>query len=70
MKNIKDSWCSPLTLNGKVISGSAAREIRIKRAGGLEKLISTVANNLFIELSKPESTLTQSDNVIEFKKRA
>ncbi len=40
---MKDKYCSKLMHNGKVISGGAARNVRIKEAGGLEKIIDHTA---------------------------
>jgi len=36
---MKDSYCKPLIRNGKRLTGAAARNVRIKEAGGLEKII-------------------------------
>jgi hypothetical protein len=36
---MKDKYCSKLMHDGKIISGGAARNVRIKEAGGLENII-------------------------------
>ncbi len=36
---MSDKYCAPMIHNGKQISGGAARNIRIRKAGGLEKII-------------------------------
>lgn len=42
--NYKDSWCAPLRLeNGKIISGGAARNKRIRNGDGMDNIINKVA---------------------------
>jgi hypothetical protein len=36
-----DPWCTPIIAdNGKRVSGGAARNVRIKRGGGMDQIIS------------------------------
>lgn len=41
--DMRDSYCEPLLHNGKYIYGAAARNVRIKEAGGLEAMVETAA---------------------------
>ena len=34
-----DSWCKKMKLDGKIIAGGAARNVRIARAGGMDNII-------------------------------
>lgn len=36
---MKDNWCSALISNGQKISGGAARNVRIKNAGGMDEIL-------------------------------
>lgn len=38
-----DSYCAPMMYRGNKIAGGAARNVRIKNAGGLEKMINVAA---------------------------
>lgn len=40
---MNDLYCAPLLYNGRWIYGGAARNARIKQAGGLEHMIDTAA---------------------------
>lgn len=41
-----DSWCSPVRAKtGVVVSGGAARNVRISDAGGMDKIIEDVARD-------------------------
>lgn len=41
---MKDSWCRPvLAKTGKVVSGGAARNVRISDAGGMDSIVEDVA---------------------------
>jgi hypothetical protein len=42
---MNDVWCAPLFVGAGWISGAAAREARIKAAGGLEAIIKAAAEN-------------------------
>jgi len=43
-----DKYCSSMIHQGKKISGGAARNVRIKNAGGLEKMIDFSAKSAAI----------------------
>lgn len=44
---MSDSWCSKKKLaNGRVISGGAARNSRIKENGGMDNIITRVAEKV------------------------
>ncbi|WP_100636464.1 hypothetical protein [Marinomonas sp. ef1] len=36
---MSDPYCAPLNYNGRIISGGAARAVRIAQAGGLNNMI-------------------------------
>ena len=39
-----DSWCKPvLAKSGSVVSGGAARNVRIAASGGMDKIVENVA---------------------------
>lgn len=41
---MKDSWCKPVKAkSGSVVSGGAARNVRIAASGGMDKIVETVA---------------------------
>ncbi|WP_308073076.1 hypothetical protein [Neisseria polysaccharea] len=40
---MKDNWCNPLKFRGKLISGGAARNVRISQSGGMEEILQAVA---------------------------
>ena len=40
---MKDNWCKPLKFRGKLISGGAARNVRISQSGGMEEILQAVA---------------------------
>lgn len=41
-----DSWCSPvLAKTGNIVSGGAARNVRISDAGGMDTIIEQVARD-------------------------
>lgn len=40
-----DSWCKPIrSKNGTVVSGGAARNVRIAAAGGMDTIVEEVAS--------------------------
>jgi len=56
-----DSWCSRVRAKtGTVVSGGAARNVRIAAAGGMDKIIDRVARNAAREaLEHAESAVIQ-----------
>ncbi len=41
---MSDSWCKPvLSKNGTLVSGGAARNVRIAASGGMDRIIDEVA---------------------------
>lgn len=41
---MSDSWCKPvLSKNGTLVSGGAARNVRIAASGGMDKIVEEVA---------------------------
>ncbi|GDG01489.1 hypothetical protein BvCmsKKNP016_01232 [Escherichia coli] len=41
-----DSWCTPtMSKNGNIVSGGAARNVRIAAMGGMDEIITQVARN-------------------------
>ncbi len=41
-----DSWCSPVRAKtGTIVSGGAARNVRISDAGGMDKIVEDVARD-------------------------
>lgn len=46
---MKDSWCSPLHYQGNKIYGGAARNARIKHAGGMDEIIKNIATQAYNE---------------------
>ena len=41
---MSDSWCKPvLSKNGNIVSGGAARNVRIAASGGMDEIIKEVA---------------------------
>lgn len=46
MKKRSDSWCRPvLSRHGNLVSGGAARNIRIAEMGGMDEIVEFVARN-------------------------
>ncbi len=44
MKKVSDSWCKPVvSRHGNVVSGGAARNVRIADLGGMDEIVATVA---------------------------
>lgn len=42
---MSDSWCKPIrSKNGTVVSGGAARNVRIAAAGGMDTIVKEVAS--------------------------
>jgi len=40
---MSDSWCTPVrSKSGKIVSGGAARNVRIAASGGMDDIIKTV----------------------------
>ncbi len=65
---MKDSFCKPLFHNGKTIYGGAARNVRIKRAGGLENMINKACRNACLDLLEQIEAITQpTATVIPFQ---
>lgn len=45
---ITDSWCKPvLAKTGNVVSGGAARNVRIAACGGMDEIVSDVVRDTF-----------------------
>jgi hypothetical protein len=43
---MKDSWCRPVVAKtGNVVSGGAARNVRISNAGGMDSIVEEVARD-------------------------
>lgn len=41
---MKDSWCAPvITKSGAIVSGGAARNVRIAECGGMDEIVESVA---------------------------
>jgi hypothetical protein len=50
MEKYRDSWCRPLrNINGQVLYGGAARNVRVARFGGVEAIVSKVARSTLEE---------------------
>ncbi|MRT05956.1 hypothetical protein [Ewingella americana] len=48
-----DPWCSPIIRkDGSMVSGGAAREMRIKAVGGVDQLLRTTLANATLLASK------------------
>lgn len=44
----QDSWCRPvLSRHGNVVSGGAARNVRIAEMGGMDEIVEQVVRNTF-----------------------
>lgn len=56
---MKDSWCKPVRARtGNVVSGGAARNVRIAALGGMDEIIEDVAR------SAAEQALARADTAV------
>lgn len=61
---MKDSWCRPvLAKTGSVVSGGAARNVRIAESGGMDEIVESVAR------SAARDALDRADAVIRNGRR-
>ncbi len=62
---MSDSWCSPLEdLSGRFLFGGAARNVRIARSGGMDKIIDEVAREAAANAYKRAEAAVEANNVI------
>lgn len=48
---MRDNWCAPIRAkSGAVVSGGAARNVRIARGGGMDAILDEVAKNAAREM--------------------
>jgi hypothetical protein len=61
---MKDSWCKPVRAKtGTIVSGGAARNVRIAAAGGMDEIVEDVARTSAREaLDRAEAAIRKSRN--------
>lgn len=61
---MRDSWCKPVRAKtGAIVSGGAARNVRIAAAGGMDEIIEDVAKNAAREaLDRAEAMIRNARN--------
>lgn len=61
---MKDSWCTPIRAKtGAIVSGGAARNVRIAAAGGMDEIVEDVARNAAREaLDRAEAAIRKTRN--------
>lgn len=72
---MKDRWCSKYQMpDGTKISGAAAREARLKAAGGVENILSQIVsgavNNAFALGRRTAAAAPANDNVVRIVRRS
>lgn len=56
---MKDSWCKPIrSKSGVVVSGGAARNVRISAMGGMDEIVMQVAKDT---LSRAEAAVRRTN---------
>ena len=71
MSKNQDSWCNPLHRKNKPsLYGGAARNVRISKSGGMDKIIEKVSRMVFQEANSLASASTKQGNVIPLKKKS
>ena len=62
---MKDTWCKPiLARTGSVVSGGAARNVRIAAAGGMDEIVVSVARHA------ARDALDRADDAVRDGRRA
>ena len=61
-----DSWCKKLKVDGKTISGGAARNVRIARSGGMDNII-TAAVKFALDRANAAVDGTNKAKITRFK---
>ncbi len=61
---MSDSWCKPvLSKNGTVVSGGAARNVRIAASGGMDKIVEEVAREAATAAIDRANRATRKENI-------
>ncbi len=61
---MSDSWCKPvLSKNGTVVSGGAARNVRIAASGGMDKIVEEVAREAATAAIDCANRATRKENI-------
>lgn len=61
-----DKWCRKMTVDGKTLSGGAARNVRISRRGGMENIIAD-AVQYALNLANAAACETKKAKVSRFR---
>lgn len=61
---MSDSWCKQvLSKNGTLVSGGAARNVRIAASGGMDKIVDDVAREAAVAAIERANRATRKANI-------
>jgi len=67
---MRDTWCKPIFVDGRMLYGGAARNVRIAAAGGMDAILDRVARRVGSEVWDEATRAARGfhgDNVIQLR---